>query len=128
MRYASILSEAIETEKSNGDSREPKSARSYLRLCGALRLCAKRQLRKGVKPQRNGRARLGPVPGEPFTLSLVHTSEACVNPSLKLGFVERLQFAIEEHTTGDDRKHNVATHRTEYDRRDRVVHRCVVSA
>jgi len=73
------------------------------------------------------RSALGSSPGKPFTLSLVHTSEAFVNPPLKRGFVERPQFSIKEHTTGDDRQHNVCTRRAEDDCSDRVVDRCVVS-
>ena len=75
-----------------------------------------------------GRARSLAISGEGRSLGLAHASEACVNPSVKLGFVECLQFAFEEHTAGDDRQHNVGTHRAEDDCSDRVMHRCVVSA
>ena len=38
-----------------------------------------------------------------FVLDLVHPGEARIHPPSKLGFVERLQLAIEEHPARDDR-------------------------
>src|SRR6266496_3246983 len=85
MIYASILSEATEAEKSNSHSSNSHSSEP-----GRLD-----PINEGhsLGQSREGRS-----------LGLVHASKACINPSVKLGFVERLQFAIEEHTAGDDRQ------------------------
>jgi len=59
MRYASILSEAIETEKSNSHRANPSQLDRICDFASVLRLCAKRQLRKLAKPQRRAAHAVG---------------------------------------------------------------------